>query len=147
MYDDALSTAFFMAEKGSPVIRKILDKYDSMNANYNSPNNQMFTEFFRDEYPNLLFDGKRQCLGDGIWVFPMTYFDSPTLTRFSRGGYSKHMFMASWMVKGRSRLRNFIMRVRFHVPLFDWCYQTIGRRRMIPKNSFYKDYIRDKNIP
>ncbi len=146
-YDDALSTAFFMAEKHSPVIKKILDLYDGMDANYNSPNNQMFTEFFRKEYPNFLFDGKRQCLGDGVWVFPKTYFDSPTLSRFTRGGYSKHMFMASWTAKGSSQLRHLIMKVRLYLPLFDLCYQTIGRKRMISKNSFYKDYIRDKNIP
>lgn len=83
-YDDALTTAFIMAEKHSPIIRRLLELYDEKETNFNIPNNSLLTEFVRNEFPNFLFNGKTQCLGDGVWVFPKTYFDSPSIT--NRGG-------------------------------------------------------------
>ncbi len=147
MYDDALSTAFFMAEKHSPVIKKLMNMYENMENNYDVPNNSLLTEFVKTEFPNFLFNGKKQCLSDGVWVFPKTYFDSPTPLPLGKGGFSKHMFMASWMTKGRSRLRNAILKIRLLLPLMDWGFQTLGRKRMIARTEFYKYYLRDKKIP
>lgn len=44
------------------------------------------TDFLMSEYPNILLTGKRQCLDEGIWIFPKDYFEAPSLIFAKRGG-------------------------------------------------------------
>lgn len=148
MFDNMVSTAFIMAEKHSPVIKKLIDRYDIEAVSLNVGNNELVTDFLISEYPNILLSGKRQCLADGIWIFPKEYFESPLLIKINGGGYAKHMFNASWIEgKSKNRFRKIMLRFRFYIPILDFCYQKFGRWISNRNNRFYKRYLQDIEIP
>lgn len=142
MYDNLVSTAFIMAEKGSPVIKGLLDLYEQGSVSQTCPNNNLFTEYLVKRYPNMYLTGIEQELESGVWILPKEWFECPTITN---GGYCVHHFFGTWLKSSilRSFFRRILKTLDFHIPLINFVHQTIGRRRTIKRNAFYERYLQD----
>jgi mannosyltransferase OCH1-like enzyme len=96
MFDCNLGTAVIGSEKNNKTIQKILNLYENLPVG-NSPNNDLFTNFFLNNYPEFSLDGSYQRLSDGTTIYPKEFFERPTYS--SNMGYSMHNFQGSWYNK------------------------------------------------
>lgn len=143
MYDNLVSSAFIMAEPHCGVIKGLLDLYEDGNVTMNTPNNDLYTAYLKDCYPDTFrLTGKKQMLEQGVWIYPKEYFECPTFAK--EGGFTVHHFAASWIKKDFKPLRTFFNVIRFYFPLIDWYLQTRGRKRGYRFNQFYKQAELDK---
>lgn len=142
MYDNMVSSAFIMAEPHSPVIKGLLDEYENGNVESGIANNKLYTVYLKKRYKDFLLIGKTQILEDGVIIFPKEYFECPTLDKSM--GYAVHHFMGSWHHKKHLKiLRRIVKYLRFHIPLFDYCYQNVFRKRGYKINEFYAQSVMD----
>lgn len=95
IFDCLLGTAVIGAEKDSPIIAKLITKYENTNdENYDSliPNNHVFTDFFLGECWFEL-NGKN-VQHDGIKIFNKYTFEQPT---YKKTNYTIHHNRQSWV--------------------------------------------------
>lgn len=144
MYDNLVSTAFIMAEKGSPVIAGLLEFYERNEVSRTSANNDLYTRYLITKYPDLLLIGTAQQLEEGVVIYPKEWFECPTFKK-NGGGYCVHHFFGTWRKIGFPRVifRNLFKFLEFHVPLINLIYQNVSRPRRVSKNAFYQRYIED----
>ena len=69
MYDSLLGTAVIGASKNNRIIGELLEKYDYKELKY-EPNNNMFTEYFLNNYPNFRLNNEYQELNDNVKIYP-----------------------------------------------------------------------------
>lgn len=93
MFNDSVGTAVIGAEKGNAVIYSLRKFYEEMSVS-NSPNNDLFTKFFIDNYDEFILDNIKQVLHDSTTIYPKEYFERPTYSR--KKGYSTHQVLNSW---------------------------------------------------
>lgn len=136
MYDNLVSSAFIMSESHSPIIRDLLNYYENNRASILVPNNNLYTSFLKERYPNFLLNNKMQKLEDGVYIYPKEYFECPTFSKI--GGFAVHHFAASWRKQKLKWLRNLFNLLRFYIPLLDLYLQVRGRKHGYYLNEFYK---------
>lgn len=146
MFDNLVSTAFIMAEKESPLIKKLLHFYEQNMVRTDVGNNELFTSFLKETYPNFLLIGKEQELEPGVFIYPKEYFECLTIS--NKGGYAVHHFMASWRKKDQTTLRARLTKwIRKNIPFGDLVYHKLGRYMGYRHNRFYQQSLIDrKNI-
>lgn len=91
MYDNLVSTAFIMAEKGSPVIAGLLEFYERNEVSRTSANNDLYTRYLITKYPDLLLIGTAQQLEEGVVIYPKEWFECPTFKK--NGGVLRTPFL------------------------------------------------------
>lgn len=134
MFNCNLSTAVIGAEKNSPYISELLNKYSEIHLN-NTPNNDLFTNYFLEK-KDFLLNNKFQLIEDKIAIYPKEYFECPTLNK--KMGYSIHHFEGSWR-KSNNYVKNCIKRLVKRV-LGVYIYQNIIRYKSIKLSPFYSIY-------
>lgn len=75
MFDCNLGTAVIGSQKKNEHVKNILDLYDTLNISVDSPNNDLFTQYFIDKVEGFKLNGKEQMV-DGIKVFPKEVLSS-----------------------------------------------------------------------
>ena len=140
MFDCNLSTAVIGSEPAQPVIGELLGAYDHL-VGERCLNNDLFTRFFLERFPQFKLNNKRQQL-DEVTIYPKEYFDFPVLR--GAGGYSMHLYMGSW------RRRN-DLRERLVTPLklalgrrWYWAYRRLTDWRSVQHSEFRDRYLMDR---
>ncbi|MBI6004189.1 glycosyltransferase family 32 protein [Clostridium perfringens] len=119
-------------------IKKLIDIYDDLILEDN-PNNDLFTEFFKKEYPNFLLNNKMQDLGD-LKIYPKEYFNDPTFNK--NINFCVHRYLGSWRKKNPSKskkISKFAKKV-----LGEVVFYKINSYRLNRNSPFYKVYLEDK---
>lgn len=144
MFDNMVSSAFIMAEKGSPIVKGLLEKYERGEVRMNIANNELFTDYLKERYPNFLLTGTKQELESGVVIYPKEHFECPVL--ISSGGYAIHHFMGSWrpLSSRFAKLRKIVKWLDFNVRIVCWAHQNFGRWRSVRQNRFYGQYLMDR---
>lgn len=109
MYDCALSTAVIMVTPKHPLIKALLETYNSAVFNPSAPNNSLLTDYLITNFSAFRLNGKFCEFSHRCFVYPKEYFEVPILFPFigrNRGGYSVHYFSQFW--KQPSRLKRII---------------------------------------
>ena len=144
MYECAISTAVIMAAPHHPYIKGLLDLYETMSLQKNTPNNAVFNDYTFAHYPDFRLNGLTREFAPGCFIYPRYYFEVPTYGR--EGGYSVHHFMGSW--HGRKTLMKELLRqafkwTRFHCSLLDWAYQNWFRNKLLRRSGYYPRFMKD----
>lgn len=93
-------TAVFGAEKGHPLIKKILDYYDQLEVyqfDFENNNTISVSNILINDYQCQL-GNVEQVLDDDIHVYPDYFLCNPSLQ-----SYTVHVFMGSWLNKSKFR--------------------------------------------
>lgn len=149
MYDCALSTAVIMAKPHHPIIKRLLDWYQTANFDPSSPNNSLLTDYLIFNYPTFKLNGKFCEFDKGCFIYPKEYFEVPILfpkLRSHGGGYSVHFFSQFWKEpKGLKRIiRPFVKELFFHCNLLNWLFNKYSRRKsLITNTQYYERYLKD----
>lgn len=93
MLDCALGTAVIYSPPGHPYLCDMLKKYNHIRKNFRLLNNSMFTEYFINEVPGFLLNGK-QFENENSVIYPKEYFEQPAFIRSK--GISIHHACGSW---------------------------------------------------
>ncbi len=136
MFDCNLGTAVIGSEKNNPVLKSILDIYKNLPIG-NSPNNDLFTKFFLNNYPEFLLHGSYQILNDGTAIYPKEYFERPTYN--SKMGFSMHHFLGSWYNKKEKIHKKFIKLILGKV-----LYYKLSHYQAITRSPFKEIYLEHK---
>ncbi|CAH0419138.1 glycosyltransferase family 32 protein [Periweissella ghanensis] len=120
MFDNALHTGLFGAEKETPVFAEILkmyheEKYENVSSLIRvTTNNPIITKMLMILYPEFKLDNTKQVLGTShneVVIWPKEYFVYPSFNR--KISYTEHLFTNSWstanlgtwgMIKALSKL-------------------------------------------
>lgn len=137
MFNCNLSTAIIGAEPKNLIIKELLDLYVSKKVE-RVPNNDMFTKFFLEKFPDFKLNNKFQILEDNIIIYPKEYFECPSSSVDK--GYSIHHFTGSWRKEksAKKKIKKYIIRI-MGVNI----YQRIVRYRAISKSPFKERYYLD----
>lgn len=136
MFDCNLGTAVIGAERYNVTIKKILDLYDN-NTSDNSPNNDLFTRFFLENYVDFKLNNKYQIINNSITIYPKEYFERPTYNKSM--GYSIHHYKGSWYNKKDSTLKKITKIILGNV-----IYSRLSHYRALKTSPFYKIYLKHK---
>lgn len=146
MYDCYISTAFIMARPRHPFIKKLLDKYETMDYNPNYANNYLITMTLLETYPQLKLNGKTCEFDERCILFAKEYFEAPIL--FGEGGYCVHHFTGYWKKQPNilyKVLRPFIKKFLYHCHPINVLYNKCGRKKALLTNPCYQRYLIDKD--
>jgi len=141
MFDCNLSTAVIGSEPGQPVIGELLAGYDHLVGNL-SLNNDLFTRFFIQRFPQFKLNNQQQRL-DEVTIYPKEYFDFPVLWG-ADGGYSMHLYMGSWRRRNdmkerlKDQLKLSLGRRGF------WAYRQLTHWRSVQQSEFRERYLMDR---
>lgn len=105
-------TAVFGAKKGHPLIKKMLDYYDSLdcyNFDFKSNNTISVSNILINDYGCKL-GNKYQELNDGIVVYPDYIFCNP-----SKDSVSIHVFTGSWLENKKSLKYKIIKNMKLNI--------------------------------
>lgn len=136
MFDCNLSTAVIGSIPKNENIKNILDIYENLDFNI-SPNNDLFTRYFLENYPGFKLNNKCQQINGEIMVYSKEYFECPTINK--KKGYSIHHFEGSWRKKSKV---NRILKLIFG----NYIYSNIIRKVAIYKSPFYDIYLNDRKL-
>lgn len=139
MFNCNLSTAIIGSEPKSLLIKMLLDIYKSLEIK-DSPNNDVFTRFFLNQYSDFRLNNKFQVLDGNIAIFPKEYFECPTYNR--KAGYSVHHIVGSWW---KDYEDSTIRKITKHI-IGRVIWAKISRHKAIKKSPFYKIYKEHKRI-
>ncbi|MFP5108561.1 glycosyltransferase family 32 protein [Neobacillus sp. C211] len=138
MYNCLLGTAIFGAEKSHPTIKGLLDRYSNLELKI-TPNNNLYTRYFLDQFLGFKLNNQFQLLDYGIAVYPKEYFERPTYNK--KMGYSIHHYSASW--KEENKFKKVIKQsVKFLIG--DVSYSILTHSASISKTPFYEIYLEHK---
>lgn len=116
--------------------------YEQNMVNIDIANNDLFTSFLKETYPNFLLIGKEQELEPGVFIYPKEYFECLTFSK--EGGYAVHHFMASWRKKDITLRTRLIKWIRKNIPFGDLIYHKLGRYMGYRHNRFYQQSLIDR---
>ena len=133
MYDCALGTAFFYAPPRHPVLKAVLALYDKVKPDCFPVNNTVFTDYFINEMPGFLLNGKAW-KNDLVDLYPKEFFEQPAFIRSH--GFSIHHCCGSWM-PGNSRSFSLNMNANHQVK---WLKRKINTALALRRNEFYPCY-------
>lgn len=136
MYDSLLGTAVIGAKKNNKIIKELLDRYDKLELN-NEANNNMYTQYFLNNFPNFKLNNKYQNLGQGISIYPKEYFERPTYKKSIH--YSEHHYSASWKDEKKGIIKKIAKKVIPNV-----IYRNITHKMALKQTPYYNIYLRDK---
>lgn len=134
MFDCNLGTAVIGSQKKNEHVKNILDLYDTLNISVDSPNNDLFTQYFIDKVDGFKLNGKEQMV-DGIKVFPKEIFEQPSF--FKKKNYTIHHFENSWREKSKFK-RNFQKIVKTIIGLY--FYRILMCRKSLKISPFYQEW-------
>lgn len=136
MLNCALGTAVMYAPPDHPYLCHILAKYNRIRQGFWPLNNSIFTEYFINEVPNFLLDGKyfenMSCV-----VYPKEIFEHPSLIR--PHGISVHHACGSWK-KTNGAGFPFEGESGFCKHVAKWASRKVRAARMCRRNEFYDCY-------
>lgn len=136
MLNCALGTAVVYAPPHHTYIEHILAKYNRIRRDFWPVSNSIFTEYFVNEVPNFLLDGKyfenMSCV-----VYPKETFEQPSLIR--QQGISIHHACGSWN-KTNGAGFSFEGGSGFCKHAAKWASRKILAARMCRRNEFYDCY-------
>lgn len=93
MYPCALGTAVIYSPPGHPYIKGILERCKRINPQNIPVNNSVFTEYFINEVPGFLLNGK-EWQNDICHLYPREFFEQPAFIR--NRGMAIHFCGGSW---------------------------------------------------
>lgn len=93
MYDCAIGTAAMYAPPQHPYLQQLLEKYHHIHPEHWIVNNSVFTEFFVNEVPGFLLNG-RAWENELCRLYPKEMFEQPSFIRSH--GLSIHHCCGSW---------------------------------------------------
>jgi mannosyltransferase OCH1-like enzyme len=137
MFNCNLSTAIIGAEPKSELIKMLLDLYEDLKIE-SSPNNDVFTNFFLDKYPEFRLNNKFQVIDGNIAIFPKEYFECPTYNK--KTGYSVHHIVGSWWKVDKDS----ILKKIFKTIIGNVVWAKLSRYKAIKKSPFYNTYVEHK---
>jgi hypothetical protein len=140
MYDCNLGTAVLGAEAHHPLIRDLLSLY-TPERDLSAPNNDLYTNFILDRYPEFRLDNSEQRF-DGLVAYPKEFFEFPVL--WGAGGYAVHHFMGSWWRADNASERIKSLLKRTSGRLGYWALRTLAHRRAVRGSPFYQRYLADR---
>lgn len=145
MYDNALSTAVMMSTPHHPIIKKLLEWYESNSYNPSLPNNGVLTNFILDTYPEFKLNGKFCEFDKNCFLYPKEYFEVPTLRSFNRGGYSVHFFSQFWKQPSgiKKVIRPLVKRILFESNILNWAFNKYSRKKWLKNNPYYNRFLKD----
>ena len=95
MYDGVLSGGFMYAPPHHPLLKKILEYYQSIKSDQLVCNNTILTDCLNDNVPDLLLNGKFYTSDKHkLTIFPKEYFCQPSF--FKSKPFILDMFAGSW---------------------------------------------------
>lgn len=134
MYNCNLGTAVIGSEKNNNLLKNMLSKYDNMEVN-DYPNNDIFTRYFLENYPEFKLNNKLQKLNNEIIVYPKEYFERPTFNKSM--GYSIHNYKGSW----NNSANECVLKKSAKLILGKVLYSKLSHYRALKKSPFYNIYI------
>lgn len=139
IFNCLLGTAVIGCEKGNPVIGQLLKQYENGNNDLtlNQPNNNLFTRYFLDHFPDFRLNNQKQELECGATIYPKEYFEVATHKR--EMGYCIHHCFGSWYHKSPGVIAN-----TAKLFLGQVLYSRITHYYSLKINPFYKDYLSHK---
>ena len=140
MLDNVISTAIIGSKKGNRDIYNLMSLYETDYFKEPIVNNDIFTDYFVNEYPNLLFNNKKQELSKNVFIYPKEVFEFPSLNKSI--SYSRHMYEGSWKKEHKKNIIKKIIRKL----LTDKIYFKINHDLiLVKKQKYYQKYLNDKN--
>lgn len=95
--DSQFGTSVIYSPPQHPYLKDILESYNNIKPDIWPPNNLVFTDFFVNNVPDFLLNGK-DWENAVCKVFPKEYFENASFLRWR--GFSIHHFCGSWRVSG-----------------------------------------------
>ena len=140
MFDDSIGTAVIASEKNNRVIYNLRKLYENMDVT-NTPNNDIFTKYFIDNYNEFILGNIYQVLNDSTIIYPKEYFERPTYNK--NKGYSIHKNLGSWHdgIQNNNIVRYVLKRILGPVLI-----SKIQNFRIIKKAAYYDVYLEHKKI-
>lgn len=136
MYNSLLGTAVIGAEENNRVIKNLLNQYDFMDVKQEA-NNNMYTEYFLNNFKEFRLNNKYQKLEGDIAIYPKEYFERPTLRKSK--DYSEHHYTATWKEDNDNIYKRII---KFILP--NILYRSITHKRALKYTPFYDVYLNHK---
>lgn len=136
MLDCALGTAILYSPPDHPYLKDILAKYDHIRRDFYPRNNSVFTEYFINDVPGFLLDGKPFENGD-CKIFQKEFFEQPAFIK-SRG-ISIHHACGSWNKEEASPFAFGTGTTALQHAL-KWAKRQYRAHQMLHSNEFYDSY-------
>ena len=96
MHNCSLGTAVIYSPPGHPLVAELLEQYHHIHPEAWPVNNTVFTDYFINDVPGFLLDGRRwKNEASKISLYQKEFFEQPTFLR--NRGFSIHHFSGSWM--------------------------------------------------
>lgn len=133
MYNSLLGTAVIGASKNNKIIKDLLGKYENKKLKY-EPNNNMFTEYFLNNYSSFRLNNQYQELHDNVKIYPKEYFERPTYKKSIH--FCEHHYTATWKEEKKSIMRNIAKLLLPNV-----IYRNITHKRVLKYTPFYDVYL------
>ena len=146
MFDCNIGTAIIGSEKNHPVLKDLLNVYQNLDiTNQTFPNNDIFTKYLLENYPEFKLNNRFQVLGKGtkkeITIYPKEYFELPSIFK---KGYTIHNHLGSWYKNNSNILKRFIKNFYITKAL----YGKIVNKLAIRKSPFREIYLKhSKEVP
>lgn len=133
IFDCALGTAMFYAPPRHPYVAGLIRRYQIVRPDRVPVNNSVFTEYFVNEVPGFLLNGRR-------WenplcrIFPKETFEQPSLPW--QKGVAMHHCAGAWM--GKKAGTDFLYNRPFPAAsrTLKWAKRKIRTRMELSKNEF-----------
>lgn len=127
-----IGTAVIGTEKGSKIIKDILDQYDAKGNFELVPNNHIFTEYFLKQKWFQL--NGREKIHQGIHIYPKEYFEIPPIVG---KGFSCHHIANSW--HDTQPIEGSIKKVAKRlIPYGIW--RQMGAKKALQMSDYYEIY-------
>lgn len=159
IFDCSIGTAVIGAVPKHPIIKELLDLYEGINYANDSlmgythnefpnirfvNNNDLFTIYLLNRYPQFRLNNKKQELGD-ITIYPKETFEiEPLIGR----GYCIHRCCGSWKKnKNQCKDENYEQHIKYilkQIPRVDAIITHIKYHKRLPRLPFYKQYLEHK---
>lgn len=138
--DNELGTALIGAEKGNPVIKKLLEQLlsDFEKTRSLTVSNRWVSQFFIDNFDDFRLTGKKQILKGNIAVMPKDYFERFSLNPQNGGAYTEHHCYGSWYGRKENKFKEFLKKV-----LGRKIISYLGHKKAVRKSYFYEQYKKD----
>ena len=150
IFDCSVGTAIIGSEKGNPMIKGILDMYDTLSvpegARY-ATSNYFYTYYILKHYPEFKLNNKFQDLGDFV-IYPKEYFEIGSVFG---NHYAVHLCAGEWRIKtdDSKSLKNMIKTaLNRNQKVFDFVQILVRKQRYnkLKKDiPFYKYSLAQKN--
>lgn len=134
MYKCALGTAFLYAPPNHTVCKALLNLYDEIKPNYCPVSNSIYTDYFINEVPGFLLNGKTWS-NDSVKVYPKEFFEQPAFIRSH--GFSIHHCCGSWKP---TNSHSFVLNNIGCNHLLKWLKRKINTAIALRKNEYYAYY-------